>query len=137
MSSDFILHKFTDRNIAIIREKTPPQIQKAVNYLNVLELTCEQNEISSALKKVMNRLGEISTRNVNKRINRKISKINLLESKVETLETQNFERSEKNENYEELNNSINFKLSSALKSNSKCRKKVFLWKKRLKILNNC
>ena len=36
--SNFILHKFTDRNIAIIRGKTPPQIQKAVNYLNVLEL---------------------------------------------------------------------------------------------------
>ena len=37
--SNFILHKFTDRNIAIIRGKTPPQIQKAVNYLNVLECT--------------------------------------------------------------------------------------------------
>ena len=88
--------------------------QKKSKYFSEVKLLTNQRKMSLELKRAMAQLGELSTRNVNKRIKRKKSKIDVLENKVESLELKQSELLNNNEHFEELNKAIETKLSNAL-----------------------
>ena len=101
---------------------------KVKAHCQVKDLTCEKDTLSSSLKEAMIRLGEFSTRNVNKRIKRQKDKVNKLEETVKVLHSGLSEQNETTKTSQELNKIIDAKLINALKRNNQCRKKAHIWK---------